>query len=87
MENKILNEYEYLNCKLEELKDMLWLLEEDCFVQKMDKLDKWELKDKFRTAQIMTRSVSSLLNYVLKESNEVIDKIYSERKETKEGVA
>lgn len=87
MENKILNEYEYLNCELEDLKEMVWLLEEDCFNRKIDKLEKWEVYDKYRMAQIMVNSIWKILYHVTKESNEFINKIYKEKQSKKEGVA
>ena len=86
MEKESFCKFEYLNCELEDLKDMLWLMEEECFVFNISKYKDYELRDKFITAQIMTRAISKLLHNCVKESNEFIDEVYAERKVQKEGV-
>lgn len=87
MEKESFNKFECLNCELEDLKDMLWLMEEDCFVFDVRHCDEYEIRDKYITAQIMTKAISKLLYNYIKENNEFIDKVYAERKATKRGVA
>lgn len=86
LENESFNKFECLNCELEDLKDMLWLMEEDCFAFNINKYKDYELRDKFITAQIMTRAISKLLNNHIKENDEFINRVYAERKAQKEGV-
>lgn len=87
MEKESFNRLESMNCELEDLKEMIGLMYDECFIFRMDSLNEYEIRDKFRTAQIMTNSIFSLLYYQVKENREFIDKVYEERKVEKEGVA
>lgn len=80
LEKESFDKFECLNCELEDLREMIWLMQEDCFLFKIDKYDNWEIRDKFRTAQIMTKAIYDLLNYKIKENDNFINKVHAEKK-------
>lgn len=86
LEKESLSRLETLNCEMEDIKEMVNLMNEDCFVFNDSKWDDFEIRDKFRTAQTMTNAILKLLCYSIKDSNEFIDRVYTERKTEKEGV-
>ncbi len=78
---------ESMNCELEDLKDMVVLMEENCFKNREERLNDNEVREKYRTAQTMTMAIFRLLNYQIKDSNNFIKQVYEERKNNKEVVA
>lgn len=81
MEKESFSKLESLNCEMEDLKDMVALMLEDCFVFREDSLKDYEVREKYRTAQTMTNAIFKLLHYSIEDSNNFIHKIYKKRKE------
>ena len=81
MKKESFSKLESLNCEMEDLKDMVALMLEDCFVFNVTALNEYEVREKYRTAQTMANAIFKLLDYSIKDSNDFINKIYEERKE------
>lgn len=81
MENEILRKLESMNCEIEDIKNIVNLMNEDCFIFNDSEYDNYEIRDKFKTAQIMTNAILKLLYYIVENSNKFIDKVYKDKKE------
>lgn len=81
MEKESFSKLESLNCEMEDLKDMVALMLEECFVFNVTALKEYEVREKYRTAQTMTNAIFKLLHYSIEDSNNFINKVYKERKE------
>lgn len=81
MEKESFSKLENINCEMEDLKDMVELMSEECFVYNVTALKDYEVREKYRTAQVMTNAIFKLLDYSVKDSNDFINKVYKERKE------
>lgn len=80
MEKESFSKLESLNCEMEDLKDMVALMLEDCFAFNVTALKEYEVREKYRTAQTMTNAIFKLLYYSIEDSNNFINKVYKERK-------
>jgi len=78
-EKDTLTQLETMNCEVEDVCGLVDLMIDECFVFNDTKYDDYELRDKFRVAQKITYTISKLLRYRIKESNEFIDEVYAER--------
>ena len=83
MEKESFSKLESLNCEMEDLKDMLSLMIEDCFVFNVTSLNEYEVREKYSTAQVMTNAIFKLLHYSIEDSNNFINKVYEQKKENK----
>lgn len=81
MEKESFSKLESINCEMEDLKEMVALMIEECFVFNVNSLKEYEVIEKYRTAQTMTNAIFKLLHYSIEDSNNFIDKVYKERKE------
>ena len=86
MEKEIFSKLESMNCDMEDLKDMVSLMLEDCFAFREEGLDNYEIREKYRIAQTMTNAVFKLLYYSIEDSNNFINKVHAERKQRKENM-
>lgn len=86
MEKESFSRLETISCEMEELKDLVILMLEDCFALKVTALKEYEVREKYMTAQTLTNSIFRLLNYSIKDMDSFIKKVYEERKAQKEGV-
>lgn len=87
MERESFSKLENMNCEMEDLKDMIALMLEDCFAFNVTALNEYEVREKYSTAQTMTNAIFKLLYYSIEDSNNFINKVYVERKTQKEGAA
>ena len=85
MEKESFEKLESMDCEIEDLKDMVALMLEECFVFNDNKLDDYEIRYKYRTAQTLTNAIFKLLYYVTEDSRTFINKVYAERKAMKAG--
>ena len=58
MEKESFSKLESLNCEMEDLKDMVALMLEDCFVFREDSLKDYEVREKYRTAPDMLKAAT-----------------------------
>lgn len=80
MEKESFSKLESMNCEMEDLKNMVALMLEDCFVFNVTALNEYEIREKYRTAQTMTNAIFKLLHYSIEDSNNFINRVYKERK-------
>lgn len=85
MEKESFSKLESINCEMEDLKDMVALVLEDCYAFREDGLHDYEVREKYRTAQTMTNAIFKLLYYSIEDSNNFIKQVYEERKTQKGG--
>ena len=85
MEKESFSKLESINCEMEDLKDMVALMLEDCFAFNDSALNEYEIREKCKTAQTMSNAIFKLLHYSIEDCNKFICNIYKERREVANG--
>lgn len=72
MEKESFSKLESMNCEMEDLKDMVALMLEDCFAFNDSALNEYEIREKYKTAQTMSNAIFKLLYYSIEDCNKFI---------------
>ena len=78
-----LTQIEMISCKIEEVKKLTRVMSENCLEIKASDLSKYELEKNYTEAQTITEAIFDLLDYLHKESINLLEQLYQNMKSQK----